>query len=457
MSDAEGGVGGVDDADVPDDSWSVAELNAEIRAVLRSARERFPSYVVGEVTDVGRYGFGTFFDLRDVDQEAVIGCLAWSDTLDGVDHPLEDGTAVVVEAEVDFYPDDGDAQLVVEDYWPLGASDRTETLRSLRADLEAEGLLAESRKRPVPAYPDCVGLVTSPSGSAREDFASTAAERHPGATIVLCGATVQGEAAVPSLVGAIQRLEHDPAVDVVVVTRGGGSDANLWCFNEEPVVRAIANCSTPVVVAVGHEDDETLAEAVADRRAMTPTEAGVEATPDVDAVRDRLAGLEIRIDTAYGSVVDDRLAAYDRRVESAVATLRQDATTRAADRRRAASLERRITAGYRALVEDALATLERRVDAGLREVEHAAEREAVTARAARDRVDDLEARIEGAYRTRVERDLEAVETRIETAHRELEADAQAEASAAEARRLRIAVVALLAVLALGAAAVAGLL
>ena len=406
MSDAEGGVGGVDDADVPDDSWSVAELNAEIRAVLRSARERFPSYVVGEVADVGRYGFGTFFDLRDVDDEAVVGCLAWSDTLDDVDHPLEDGTAVVVEAEVDFYPDDGDAQLVVEDYWPLGASDRTETLRSLRADLEAEGLLAESRKRPVPAYPDCVGLVTSPSGSAREDFTSTAADRHPGATIVLCGATVQGETAVPSLVGAIQRLERDPAVDVVVVTRGGGSDADLWCFNEEPVVRAIANCSTPVVAAVGHEDDETLVEAVADRRAMTPTEAGVETTPDVDAVRDRLAGLEIRVDTAYESVVDDRLAAHDRRVESAVAALRQDATARVADRRRAA---------------------------------------------------DLEARIDRAYRTRVERELETAETRIETAHRELEADERVEASAAEIRRLRAAVVALLVVLALAAAAVAVLL
>jgi len=406
MSDVEGEFGAVDDASVPDDSWSVAELNAEIGAVLDSARDRFPSYVVGEVTDVGRYDFGTFFDLRDVDDEAVIGCLAWSGTLETVDHPLEGGTTVVVEAEVDFHPDSGDTQLLVEDYWPLGASDRVETLRSLRADLEAEGLLAESRRRPVPAYPDCVGLVTSPSGSAREDFTSTVADRHPSATVKLCGATVQGEAAVPSLVGAIQRLERDPAVDVVVVTRGGGSDADLWCFNEEPVVRAVANCSTPVVAAVGHEDDETLAEAVADRRAMTPTEAGVEATPDVDAVRDRLAGLEIRVDTAYESVVDDRLAAHDRRVESAVAALRQDATARVADRRRAA---------------------------------------------------DLEARIDRAYRTRVERELETAETRIETAHRELEADERVEASAAEIRRLRAAVVALLVVLALAAAAVAVLL
>jgi exodeoxyribonuclease VII large subunit len=406
MSDVEGELGAVDDASLPDDSWSVVELNAEIQAALDSARDRFPSYVVGEVTDVGRYDFGTFFDLRDVGDEAVIGCLAWSGTLETVDHSLEGGTTVVVEAEVDFHPDGGDTQLLVEDYWPLGASDRVETLRSLRADLEAEGLLAESRRRPVPAYPDCVGLVTSPSGSAREDFTSTVADRHPSATVKLCGATVQGEAAVPSLVGAIQRLERDPAVDVVVVTRGGGSDADLWCFNEEPVVRAIANCSIPVVVAVGHEDDETLAEAVADRRAMTPTEAGVETTPDVDTVRARLAELEIRVDTAYESVVDDRLAAHDRRVESAVAALRQDATVRVADRRRAA---------------------------------------------------DLEARIDRAYQTRVERELETVETRIETAHRELEADERVEASAAEIRRLRAAVVALLVVLALAAAAVAVLL
>jgi exodeoxyribonuclease VII large subunit len=388
-----------DSPDVLAESWSVAELNDAIQDVLETARDRFPTHVVGEVSDIDRYGFGTFFDLRDVEGEAVIGCLAWSGTLGDVDHELENGMAVVVQAEVEFYPDGGDTQLLIEEFWPLGDSARTEALAELRAELSEAGLLDDARKRPPPEYPDVVGVVTSPSGSAREDFTSAVSDRHPGVTVKLSGATVQGEEAVPSLVGAINRLEHDPAVDVLVVTRGGGADADLWCFNEEPVVRTIAHCATPVIVAIGHEDDETLSAAVADRRAMTPTEAAIVATRNLEAVREQLGQVEIRVRTGYDALVAERLAAYDRRIESAVTAIRQ-------------------------------------------------------ATAARGRIGGLEARIEQGYRTRVDRELDAYETHIASAYRDLEADARIEAGTVEARRLRIVLAVLLAGLVLGAAAVA---
>jgi exodeoxyribonuclease VII large subunit len=384
-----------------EDAWSVAKLNREIDSVLAEAADRFPRYVVGEVADVGVYEFATFFDLHDTDDEAAISCLAWSGYREEFDHDVEESTTVVVRAQLDFYADRGDCQLVVTGYWPLGESDRARAVAELRATLREEGLLDADRERPLPEYPTCVGVVTSPSGSALEDFTAAVRERHPGTTIKLCGATVQGEDAVPSVVAALGRLETDPEVDVVAVTRGGGADGDLWCFDAEPVVRAIADCRTPVVVAIGHEDDETLAEAVADERSMTPTDAGAAVTPRLSSIREQVARLERRIDGEYGRLLADRLDARRRQLETAFTAL-----------------------------------------------EHAAEAEALTARAARGRVGDLEARIDRAYRARVDRELGALEMRVETAHRDVEAAERVRAGTAEARRLRVVVAVLLGLLVL---------
>jgi exodeoxyribonuclease VII large subunit len=439
---------------VEEQAWSVARLNREIKDALQDADDRFPTYVVGEISEVNPYSFGTFFQLRDIEEEAVISCLAWADDVETFEADLEDGSAAVVRGSVDFYPDGGETRLMVSDYWPVGEADRSQQLEKLREELAEDGLLDAEAKQPLPVYPDRIGLVTSPSGSAREDFTGAVHERSPGVPIALCGATVQGDGAVPSLVGAIRRLDRDGAVDVIVVTRGGGSDANLWCFNEEPVVRVIADCTTPVLVAVGHEDDETLAEAVADHRAMTPTEAGVDAVADMDAVRKGVARLEKRIDSAYKGRVDGGLESYDHRIDTAMSALRQRVANRRATYQRAADLEHRIETAYETLVADSLDGLDTRLDTALTEVEHVAETDAVTARAARGRVGDLEARIDSAYRARVDRELDALETRIDGAYRDIEADARIEAGTREAKRLRLVVLVLLAVLLLGAAAVA---
>lgn len=447
-----------DGVELPADTWTVAELNAEIGAVLAEQADRFPAYVIGEVADVDEYPFGTFFDLADPDDEAVIGCLAWSQVLDSFDHELTAGTTTIVRAEVDFYAERGDCQLMVQGFWPIGEGARTQAVAELRAALAEEGLLDEARKQPLPEYPSCIGVVTSPTGSAREDVATTVQERHPGLPIKLCGATVQGEDAVPSLVGAVRTLESDPAVDVIVVTRGGGADTDLWCFNEEPVVRAIADTTTPVLVAIGHEDDQVLAQAVADAREKTPTAAAVATAPDLAAVTASVVRLERRVADAYGALVEDRLTAYERQVETAMAALEQAVATRRAERRqarqRAADLERWLSQAYETLVEDRLGALEHRLDGALRDIEHAAETDAVTARAARGRIGDLEARIDQAYRAGVTRELDVIDARIDRAYRDLEADARIEAGTAQARRLRVAVGVLLAILLLGVLAVA---
>ena len=233
---------------------------------------------------------------------------------------------------------------------------------------------------------------------------------------------------------------------MIVVTRGGGADADLWCFNEEPVVRAIADCVTPTVVAVGHEDDETLAEAVADHRSMTPTDAGVAVVPDLAAVRQRVAGVEHRVDRAFTMVVTDRVAAVTQRLDAGLRTVKQRARTVEATRQRTMDLEHRIAVAYDARVSSRLTAIETRVNDAYQAVAHAAETEAVTAQAARGRILGLESRIETAYQTRVDRKLDALEARIENGYREIEADARVEAGRSEARRLRIAVVLLLVVL-----------
>lgn len=445
MADSEVPDASVDD-EVPEGTWTVARLNREIQSALSDVADRFPTHVVGEVAEIDEYPFGAFFELRDLEDEPSISCIAWSGAMSDFDHELTEGTKAVVEAEVDFYPERGDCQLQVADYWPLGESARQQEFEALRTALDEEGLFDEERKQPIPPHPGCIGLVTSPSGSAREDCWSAITKRSPRTDVKLYGATVQGEAAVPSLIEGLNRLDADPDVETIIVTRGGGSDVDLWCFNAEPLVRCIAACATPTVVAIGHEDDETLVEFVADDRAMTPTEAGVLATTHVKQTVETLGGIERRLSLAYRSTVDDRLDDAARRIETAHERLEQRVARRESRYQRSRDLEQRVTTAYETLVETRLDGIETEMDRHLQDLEHAAATEAATAEAARSRVSDLEARIDAAYETHVSGELETLERRIDDAYRAMETEQRVEAGTAEARRLRIAVAVLLAVL-----------
>ncbi|TKX42806.1 exodeoxyribonuclease VII large subunit [Halorubrum sp. ARQ200] len=438
-------------AEANETAWSVARLNDEIAATLESASDRFPTYVVGEVSDATAKGYGTFFTLRDVDGDETIQCIIWSSYRDRIEEDITEGEEVIVRANVDFYTDGGRTQLNVKNYWPVGDSERSQELEALRAEMADEGLFADDRKQPVPSFPSNIGIVTSLTGSAREDFREAAWGRAPGVTLTFFGATVQGTNAVPSLVGAIRQADQDPDIDSIVVTRGGGADDTLWCFNEEPVVRAIADCQTPTIVAIGHEDDETLVERVADKAAITPTQAGVVATPDMRAVRDQVVALERRLETGYEAIVTDRLDATDRRIDNAIVSIERAADNRRAQIQRAADLEQRVYAVYATLTSARLDELDSRIENALQEVEHAAETEAVTANAARGRVAGLEARIDQAYETHVQREIEALERRIERGYQDIKTSTDIQAAQQQAQKLRIAVFILIALLLLGIA------
>ena len=444
-------------ADLPADAWTVARLNDELEQTITSASDRFAQFIVGEIAEIDRYDFGTFFELRDVEHDPVISCLAWSSATATFEHSLEEGTEAVVEATVDFYPDRGDCQLLVSDYWPLGTSERQKRLDQLSEQLAAEGVFSDDQKQSIPSFPSCVGVVTSPSGSAIEDFWAAVSDRSPRTSVKLYGATVQGDDAVSELISGIQYFDEDSTVDTIVITRGGGSDTALWTFNAEPLVRTIAGCSTPTVVAIGHEDDETLAERVADARAMTPTEAGVEVTPSITDELETLAITERRVTTAYQTLVDTRLTDLDRRIETGVDRLQQRIQQQTALRKQAANLEHRVEIAYQTLIEQRLETVEARIEDGVQDIELAARDDVATARAARGRLADLEARIETAYQTHIDRELDDLDQQITDAYREVETSERVAAGTAAARRLRVIVALLIGLLVLTGAVIVLLL
>ncbi|VTT86287.1 Exodeoxyribonuclease VII large subunit [Halorubrum sp. DM2] len=443
---------GADQLDPDESAWSVSRLNDEIANTLEDAASRFPTYVVGEVSEVTAKPYGTFFKLNDVDGSETIQCIAWSSFRDQFADSITADEEVIVRADVDFYTDGGRTQLNVKDYWAVGDSERAQELEALRAALEAEGLFDADRKQALPEYPSNIGVVTSLTGSAREDFQEAAHTRARGVTITIFGATVQGANAAPSLVSAVRRANADPDIDLIVVTRGGGADDTLWCFNEEPVVRAIADCNTPTIVAVGHEDDSTLAEDVADRVAITPTDAGIAATPDMAGVRERVQTVEQRVGRAYQTVVADQLTTLERRLETAMTGLEQASETRRAKIQRAADLEQRIETAYTTLTATRLTEVDDQIDSGLQEIAHAAETEALTTQAARDRVAGLEARVDQAYTTNVRQETTALEQRIESAYQDIESEADVQKAKQEAQRLRIVILLLVVLLVIAAAA-----
>ena len=228
--------------------------------------EAFPAvWVKGEVSGFKRHGSGhLYFSLKD--EGAVLGCVMWKGRAARLPVEPQDGLAVEAFGAVTVYEPQGRYQLVVDELRPAGLGARLLALEQLKQRLAAEGLFEEARKRPLPRYPARVGLVTSPSGAAVRDLVKVLRARWPGIGIVLAPVRVQGEGAAREIAEAIARFDRHAGVDLLIVGRGGGSLEDLWAFNEEPVVRAIAACRLPVVSAVGHEVDVTLADLAADVR-----------------------------------------------------------------------------------------------------------------------------------------------------------------------------------------------
>jgi exodeoxyribonuclease VII large subunit len=272
----------------------VAALNARVREMLESRVP--PLWVEGEISGWKRHSSGhRYFCLRDAD--AQINAVLFRSDAQRLPAEPEEGMHVRVFGSVTLYGRRGDYQLVARRVEATGDGGLWRlAFDKLRAKLDREGLLDPARKRALPLHPRTVGIVTSPVGAALHDILHVIERRAPWTRVVLSPARVQGEGAAWDVARAIELFGRSGiAVDVVIVGRGGGSIEDLWAFNEERVARAIAACPVPVISAVGHEVDVTIADLVADLRAPTPSAAAEYAVPDGSALRDELAAARLRL------------------------------------------------------------------------------------------------------------------------------------------------------------------
>jgi exodeoxyribonuclease VII large subunit len=279
------------------DIYTVSRLNKEVRLMLESGLPVL--WIEGELTNFAAPASGHwYFSLKD--GGAQVRCAMWKQRSSAVRFRPKEGVQVLARARVGLYEPRGEYQLIVEVLEEAGEGALKREFEKLKAKLAAEGLFAIERKRALPAVPRRIGVVTSPTGAAIHDILRVLKARFPAAGVLIYPTAVQGAAAVPEIVRALERASRRAEVDVLIVARGGGSLEDLWCFNDERVARAIAACRIPTVSGVGHEVDVTIADFVADVRAPTPSAAALAVVPDRAAWLEALAQFEVRFGGAMG-------------------------------------------------------------------------------------------------------------------------------------------------------------
>ena len=269
------------DSLIPETALSVAGLTAYIQALLEQDNQLRQVWVTGEVSSANRHPRGLFFTLQDPLTKAAISCVVWNSQLDLLVQVPTPGEQLIVLGSIRLYPQRGQYQLTIWQTLPAGQGLLALRYRQMRNRLEAEGLFDVKRKRSLPTHPQIIAVVTSPSAAAWGDIQKTILQRYPGLHVLFSPALVQGEGAPVSIVAAIERVERDNRAEVLILSRGGGAVEELACFNDEQVVRAIANCSIPVITGIGHQRDESLADLVADACAHTPTAAAEQVIPEL--------------------------------------------------------------------------------------------------------------------------------------------------------------------------------
>ena len=257
--------------------YPVSQITSYIRQALEYDILLQDLWVSGEVANLSRPGSGhSYFTLRDAGKS--LRCVMFRTAL-GADR-LSAGAAVIAHGRISIYELRGDLQMIVDMVQPEGVGELQLRLEQLKMKLEAEGLFDPSRKRPLPRHPRRLGVITSPTGAVWQDIQTVVRRRYPLVELVLTSTPVQGEGAADGIVGAFRALHAVGGVDAVILARGGGSLEDLWPFNEEAVAHAVFSCRVPVISAVGHETDVTIADLVADHRASTPSAAAEMAVPD---------------------------------------------------------------------------------------------------------------------------------------------------------------------------------
>jgi exodeoxyribonuclease VII large subunit len=285
--------------------YSVTDLTAYIRAILESNENLANVWVSGEISNLSKPASGhIYFTLKDA--SASLRCVIWREQARHLSAALRDGMAVEAHGAVSVYEQGGQYQLYVDGLRAAGEGLLFQEFLRLKAKLEAEGLFDEERKRPLPRLPKIVGVVTSATGAAFQDILNTLRARCPLVSVVLPPLPVQGEAAPALISAAIEALNFSVKPDVIIVGRGGGSLEDLWAFNDERVVRAVAASRAPVISGVGHETDFTLADFAADLRAPTPTGAAVLAVPDISDLNAELQSYALQLSQLARNEIDTR-------------------------------------------------------------------------------------------------------------------------------------------------------
>ncbi len=296
--------------------YSVSWVNAYVKGMISQDFMLQSLYVKGEASNVKYHSSGhLYFTLKD--NKGAMACVMFAGNRKGLNFRLEEGMQIVVNGSMDVYERDGRYQLYAKEITLAGVGLLYEKFERLKQELEERGMFDPMYKKQLPGYIKRLGVVTAPTGAAVRDIISVTQRRNPGVEIILYPAIVQGDQAVPSIINGIRALEQI-GVDVMIVGRGGGSIEDLWAFNEEAVAQAIFDCEIPIISAVGHETDTTIADFVADMRAPTPSAAAELAVFEIERVEEQLQASANRL---Y-SLMQMRLQNYKARVVSYEARLK---------------------------------------------------------------------------------------------------------------------------------------
>lgn len=296
---------------------SVSALNQYVKTLLDANDLLFDLALRGEIANFvqnARSGH-CYFSLRD-ETSSVKAVMFRSDARRLGFRP-EEGMKIIVRCRATLYERDGAFQVYVNDMFPDGIGSAQLAFEQLKAKLDREGLFAAERKKPLPRFPKCIGLVTSKTGAALQDIRNVIGRRWPAVRLLLCPVSVQGFEAADEIAAAIDRLDKSGQVDEIIVARGGGSREDLWVFNAERIARAASRCKTPLISAIGHEIDFTILDFVADQRAPTPSAAAELAVPDRAEFSRKLCNLEENIHIS----IQNRLSLCYNRLDETVQPL----------------------------------------------------------------------------------------------------------------------------------------
>lgn len=291
---------------------TVSQLNFYLKSLLDNDQHLQFLLLEGEISNLtDHYSSGhIYFSLKD--EKSVVKAVMFSYAAKNLKFKPQSGMKVLVRGRVSLYEPSGQYQVYVEDMQPDGVGALALQFEQLKEKLSKEGLFAKEHKKSLPLYPETIGVITSPTGAAVRDIFNVLSRRYPCADIVMCPVLVQGENAAASLTQAIQSFSHSNIADVIIIGRGGGSQEDLWAFNDEQLARAIYNCDTPVISAVGHETDFTICDFVSDLRAPTPSAAAELAVPDKTEL---LESLKAQQQYIY-SIIDKKIVNYENELKN---------------------------------------------------------------------------------------------------------------------------------------------